>query len=78
MNAQADGISAIEAACNQAEQEKMNIYRHLPPSVILGLAAQQLATNLHTIEHLNLSPDALGSMLTTLPAAGTRKLEGES
>ncbi len=77
-DAQADSISAIEAARNQAEQEKMNIYRHLPPSVILGLAAQQLAANLHAIEHLNLSPDALGSMLTTLLSAGTRKLEEDS
>lgn len=77
-DAQADCISAIEAARNQAEQEKMNIYRHLPPSVILGLASQQLAANLHTIEHLNFSPNALGSMLTTLLAAGTRKLEEDS
>jgi hypothetical protein len=43
--------------------------------VLLALAAQQLATKLQRIDHLNLSPDALGPALSALLHAGTRRLE---
>jgi regulator of protease activity HflC (stomatin/prohibitin superfamily) len=76
--AKADSIHHITEAKNKAEQERMGIYRDLPVSILLGLAAQELASNLKTIEHLNLSPDALGSMLQNLLIAGTHKLEQEA
>jgi regulator of protease activity HflC (stomatin/prohibitin superfamily) len=76
--ARADSMRTVEAARNEAEREKMAIYRDLPPAVTLGLAAQELAGNLNTIEHLNLSPDAFGPLLTQLLSAGTRRLEDES
>jgi len=76
--AQADSIRLVEAARNQAEREKMEVYRDLPSSVLFGLAAQQLASNLQSIEHLNLSADALAPLLSSLMSAGTRKLEGDT
>ena len=73
--AEADSIQNIESARNQAEMERMSFYKDLPSSILFALAAQELASNLQSIEHLNLSPDALGSLLTNLMTAGTRKLE---
>ena len=75
---QADSIRLVEAARNQAEREKMDVYRDLPSAVMIGLAAQQLAANLQSIEHLNLSPDALAPLLTSWLTAGTRKLEEDT
>ena len=74
-SAEADTIRLVEAARNQAEREKLEVYRNLPSGVLLGLAAQTLAGKLQSIEHLNLSPDSLAPLLTSLLSAGTRKLE---
>lgn len=73
--AQAEGIRAVEESRVLAERERMAIYRDFPADRLLGLAAQQLAGKLERIEHLNLSPDILGSMLTSLVGAGTKHLE---
>jgi hypothetical protein len=35
----------------------------MPPTVLLGLAARELAGKLDTIEHLNVTPDLLASAL---------------
>lgn len=74
----AGAIRVVETARVEAEREKMEIYRDLPSSVMVGLAAQELASKLKRIDHLNVSPDLLGPMLTDLMTAGTRKLEGEA
>jgi regulator of protease activity HflC (stomatin/prohibitin superfamily) len=75
--AKAESIAVVEAAQNQAEKEKMDIFKDMPVAVLYALAAQALASNLQSIEHLNLSPDAFGPMLTHFLTAGTRKLESE-
>ena len=74
--AKADGIRSVEAARVDAERERMAIYRELPTHVMMGLAAQELATKLNSIEHLNVTPELLSPMLTRLLRAGTDKLEG--
>jgi hypothetical protein len=56
----------------------MDIYRALPPAALLGLAARELAGKLQTIEHLNLSPDLIGSLLERVLGAQARKLETEA
>jgi regulator of protease activity HflC (stomatin/prohibitin superfamily) len=61
--AEAERIRAIEGAKAEAEQQRMAVYRDLPPAVLLGLAAQQLAGKLETIEHVNITPDLLASVL---------------
>ncbi|WP_020185609.1 SPFH domain-containing protein [Methylopila sp. 73B] len=61
--AEADRIRTVESAKAEAEQARMTIYRDLPPAVMLGLAARELAGKLETIEHLNVTPDLLAAVL---------------
>ena len=56
----------------------MDIYRTLPPAALMGLAARELAGKLQSIEHLNLSPDLLGSLLERVLGAQARKLEADA
>jgi hypothetical protein len=76
--AQAGSIAAIEEARVKAEHERMAIYRDFPTERLLGLAAQRLAEKLQKIEHLNLTPDLLGTLLTRLVETGTQRLEREA
>ncbi len=76
--AQAEGIESVERARVEAEQNRMAIYRDFPTERLLGLAAQRLASKLRRIEHLNLTPDLLGGLLTNLVRAGTEHLEQET
>jgi hypothetical protein len=75
--AQAESIQALEGARVGAERDRIAIYRDLPPAALLGLAARELAGTLQSIEHLNLSPDVLGSLLERVLGAQARKLEAE-
>ena len=68
----------MELAKVKAEQDRMKIYRDFPTERLLGLAAQRLAGKLQRIEHLNVTPDLLGGLLTNLVAAGTDHLEREA
>jgi len=73
--AEAARIQAVEGARVDAEAQRMQIYSNLEPHVIMGLAAKELAKNLTHIDHLTLSPDALGPLLQSLMLAGTKRLE---
>ncbi len=73
--AEADALRVVEQVKLEAERQRMDIHRSLPPAVIFGLAAQELAGKLERIDHLSLSPDAFGPLLTNLLRAGTAKLE---
>ena len=61
--AEAGRIRTIESAKAETEQAHIAIYRDLPPAVLLGLAARELAGNLDTIEHLNVTPDLLATIM---------------
>ncbi|RWF17750.1 MAG: band 7 protein, partial [Mesorhizobium sp.] len=61
--AEAERIRAIEGAKAEAEWQHIAIYRDLPPAILLGLAAQQLAGKLDKIEHVNVTPDLLATVL---------------
>ncbi|KAB1073585.1 SPFH domain-containing protein [Methylobacterium planeticum] len=61
--AEAERIRLIEDARAEAEQRRMAIYRDLPASVLLGLAARELAGKLETIEHVTVTPDLLAAAL---------------
>lgn len=74
-NSRADAIRVVKAANVEAERLRIDIYRELPQGVLLGLAARTLAANPPAIEHLNLSPDTLGPLLSRLLEAGTTRLE---
>jgi regulator of protease activity HflC (stomatin/prohibitin superfamily) len=74
-DANAESIRVVELAKVNAEKQRMDIYKELPPQVIMGLAAQELAGKLTNIEHLSISPELLGPLFTNLVQAGTRRLE---
>lgn len=74
--AKSEGISMMEAAKVAAERERIEIYRDLPTSVMMGLATKELATKLRKIEHLNISPDMIGPSLLNLMNLGSKRLEG--
>ncbi len=77
--AEAEAIRLMQAERNVAERDRIAIYRDLGPAVLMGLAAREFAGKIETIEHLNLTPDLLGSLLTDVLGAGARRLEaGES
>ncbi|SEH15690.1 SPFH domain / Band 7 family protein [Sphingopyxis sp. YR583] len=61
--AEAGRIRIVEGAKAEAEQAHIAVYRNLPPAVLLGLAARELAGNLDTIEHLNVTPDLLAAVM---------------
>ncbi len=73
--AEAERIRLVEGAKADAERARVAVYSDLPPSILLGLAARQLAGKVDKIEHLNITPDLLASILgefrrqvPTLPA----------
>lgn len=72
--AEAERIRAVDGERVTAERGRMDIYRDLPPAVLLGFAAQELAGKLK-IEHLNITPDLLGPAVEKLLAAGARGLD---
>jgi regulator of protease activity HflC (stomatin/prohibitin superfamily) len=76
-DAQAGSIRAVEGARLEAERGRMDVYRDLPASVMMGLAAQELAGKLTRIDHLNVSPEMFGPMLADLMKAGTERLEAK-
>jgi regulator of protease activity HflC (stomatin/prohibitin superfamily) len=61
---EAGRIRAIGAATAEADSAQIAIYRDLPPAVLMGLAARELAGKLDTIEHLNVTPDLLASLIS--------------
>lgn len=73
--ARADSIRLVDEAKAEGERSRMEIYRTMPPNVMLGLAAQELAGKLQRIEHLNIAPEMFGPLLSNLVRAGTHRLE---
>jgi hypothetical protein len=76
-DANAKAVRLVEGAHVDVEKARMDVLREVPSSVMMGLAARELATKLERIDHLNLSPDAIGPMIQALVEAGTRRLNGE-
>ncbi len=76
-SADAEGIRLVEAAKVLSERERLEIYRTLPPAVIAALAAQALAQKIERIDHVNVTPELLGPMLSDLVRAGTARLGGK-
>ena len=70
----ADTVTVVDGARLEIEKAKLDAYGKLPAGVLVALAARELAGKIETIEHLNLTPDLLGSLLTNLAEAGTKRL----
>lgn len=75
--ADAEGIRLVETAGVEAERERLEAYRTLPPAVIAGLAAQALAQKIERIDHVNVTPELFGPLLADLVRAGTARLGGK-
>lgn len=58
--AEANAIIATEGARVGAERDRLDAYRDLPATVLLGLAAREVAANLGKVEHLYLTPTCSG------------------
>ncbi|WP_271077191.1 SPFH domain-containing protein [Aurantiacibacter sp. MUD61] len=71
---EAERIRAVEKARAEAEKAHMDVYRDLPPQVLLGLAAREFAGKLENIEQLNVTPDMLAQLAREFAGAkaGTR------
>jgi len=76
-DAKAEGIRVVEGAKVEIERARIATYEKLPPGVMMGMAAQELAGKLKSIDHLNIGDSALGPMLQQLVAAGTKRLEAK-
>jgi len=76
--AEAERIRLVEASTVNAERERMEVYRRLPPGTLLGLAAREAAAKLGSIEHVNLSPDLFGPLLQRVLSAGATRLEQQA
>jgi regulator of protease activity HflC (stomatin/prohibitin superfamily) len=70
-----DVIRAVEGERLALEVERLAAYRDLPAAVLMGLAAREFAGKIETIEHLNVTPDLLGTLLADLTGAATRRLD---
>ena len=68
-------LRAVEGERVALEIERLAAYRDLPAAVLMGLAAREFAGKIETIEHLNLTPDLLGTLLADLAGAATRHLD---
>lgn len=72
---EAERIRTVEQARADMERARVEIYADLPPQVMLGLAAQEFAKKLNGIEHLNITPDLLSTLLgDALNRAGTARI----
>lgn len=76
--ADADGLRDVEGARVDAERARMDIYRDLPPHVLVGLAAQEFAGKLQRIERIQLTPDGIGPLLRDIAEAGARLIDSRT
>jgi regulator of protease activity HflC (stomatin/prohibitin superfamily) len=63
---QAQASRLLSAAVAEAEERRVGLYREAPGSVAAGLALQELARHVQSIQHLNLTPDLVGAALQQL------------
>lgn len=62
-DAEADRIRTVDKARTEGEKARVDVYKDLAPGVMMGLAARDFAGKLKSIEHLNITPDLLGTLL---------------
>lgn len=59
-----DRVEFVDNARINGEIERLNAYGNLPPAVLLGLAAQELAAKLSKVDHITITPDMLANGLS--------------
>jgi len=63
---EAQGIRVLEGARTAAERERLAAYRGVELQVMFGLAAQEFASKLQSIDHLSITPELVGSLANEL------------
>jgi regulator of protease activity HflC (stomatin/prohibitin superfamily) len=63
---EASRLRSVEQARVEMEQARFANYRDLPSHIILGMAARELAGKLTRIDHINVTPDLLATLLGEL------------
>lgn len=63
---EASRLRSVEQARADMEQARFANYRDLPSQVVLGMAARELAGKLTKIDHINITPDLLATLLGEL------------
>ena len=76
-DAEAGRIRVIETARAETEQAHIAIYRDVPPAVLMGLAARDLATKLDRIDHVTVTPDLLATVLGAFRASPTALIDAK-
>jgi hypothetical protein len=64
--ASADGQRMLAEAYAEGEKRRVEIYSNAPDKAAVGIALQALASKIENIQHLNITPDLLGSSLQQL------------
>ena len=64
--AEAARIRLVEGAKAETEYAHLAVYKDMAPAMVLGLAARDFAGKLETIEHLNITPDLLATMMNLI------------
>lgn len=62
-DAEANRIRVVDGAKAEAQKAQMDVYQGVAPAIILGLAVREFAQKLDRIEHLNITPDMVASLL---------------
>lgn len=73
--AKAGAVREVEGAHVEVEKARLAAYEAMPPGVMLGIAAKELAQKLKHVDHLNVGSDGLGPLLRDLMEAGTHRLK---
>lgn len=64
--AEAARIRVVEGAKAAGDEAHIAVYRDLPPAVLMGLAARDLAGKLTKIDRVNVTPDLLASLIAEI------------
>lgn len=71
-DAAAERIQTVDGARAQLERQQVEFLQGVAPATLLAMAAREFAGKIERIEHLNVTPDLLGALLTDVLGAKAR------
>jgi regulator of protease activity HflC (stomatin/prohibitin superfamily) len=77
-DSEAARIRSVDHARHEMERTRIDIYRDLPVQVLMGLAAREFAGKVGKVEHLNITPDLLSTVLGEFGRAAESRTAGNS
>ncbi len=72
---EAERIRVVDQAKADMERARIDVYRNLPPAMLLAMAAQEFATKVDRIDNLTVTPDMLAGLASQMQrfAGGNRE-----